>query len=125
MKALSIRQPWAWAIVHAGKDVENRTWRTSRRGEFFVHAARTYDTDGHWFLERELGLVVPPMKYLPAGGIIGRARLIDCVTKSLSPWFSGPYGFVIRDARPVEFFRCNGALGFFEVDPAHRKGLSG
>lgn len=27
MKALSIRQPWAWAILHAGKDVENRDWK--------------------------------------------------------------------------------------------------
>lgn len=24
-KALSVRQPWAWAILHAGKDVENRS----------------------------------------------------------------------------------------------------
>lgn len=27
--ALSIRQPWAWAIVYAGKDIENRTWPTN------------------------------------------------------------------------------------------------
>ena len=26
MKALSIRQPWAWLIVNGYKDVENRTW---------------------------------------------------------------------------------------------------
>ena len=25
MKALTVQQPWAWAIVHGGKDVENRT----------------------------------------------------------------------------------------------------
>ena len=25
-KAISIRQPWAWAIIHAGKRVENRRW---------------------------------------------------------------------------------------------------
>ena len=24
MLAVSIRQPWAWAVIHAGKDVENR-----------------------------------------------------------------------------------------------------
>lgn len=24
--ALSIRQPWAWAILCAGKDIENRSW---------------------------------------------------------------------------------------------------
>lgn len=26
MHALTIIQPWAWAVAHAGKDVENRTW---------------------------------------------------------------------------------------------------
>ncbi len=25
MLAISIRQPWAWAVIRAGKDVENRT----------------------------------------------------------------------------------------------------
>jgi len=28
MKAITIKQPWAWAIVFAGKDIENRSWRT-------------------------------------------------------------------------------------------------
>jgi len=27
MKALTLKQPWAWAVAHAGKDVENRTWK--------------------------------------------------------------------------------------------------
>lgn len=31
-KALSVRQPWASAIVFAGKDVENRSLRTHYRG---------------------------------------------------------------------------------------------
>ncbi len=26
MRALTVKQPWAWAICHAGKDVENRGW---------------------------------------------------------------------------------------------------
>lgn len=25
-RALTVKQPWAWAICHAGKNVENRTW---------------------------------------------------------------------------------------------------
>lgn len=25
MKAITLRQPWAWAVMHGGKDVENRT----------------------------------------------------------------------------------------------------
>ena len=37
--ALSIRQPWAWAIINAGKDIEYRQWRTSHRGLFCIRAA--------------------------------------------------------------------------------------
>lgn len=118
MRALSIRQPWAWAILHADRDIENRTWRTSRRGEFFLHAATTYDTDGHWFLEREFGLKVPSIGDLPRGGIVGIARLIDCVDRHESRWFSGPYGFVLADVAPTRFFPYCGALGFFDIADA-------
>ena len=38
MRALSIRQPWAWLIVNGHKDIENRSWRTKYRGPFLVHA---------------------------------------------------------------------------------------
>ena len=38
MKAISIQQPWAWAIIHAGMDVENRTWNTHYRGLLAIHA---------------------------------------------------------------------------------------
>jgi hypothetical protein len=41
MRALTVRQPWAWAIVHGGKDVENRTRNLagSYRGPVAIHAA--------------------------------------------------------------------------------------
>jgi len=39
MKALSIRQPWAFAIFRLGKDIENRTWATAHRGLLVIHAA--------------------------------------------------------------------------------------
>ncbi len=32
MKALSVRQPWAWLIVNGCKDIENRDWSTKLRG---------------------------------------------------------------------------------------------
>src|SRR5207302_502261 len=38
MKALTVRQPWAWAIVQGKKDVENRSWRTDHRGMVAIHA---------------------------------------------------------------------------------------
>jgi hypothetical protein len=33
-----VQQPWAWAIVHGGKDVENRTQAWSYRGPIAIHA---------------------------------------------------------------------------------------
>jgi hypothetical protein len=46
MKALSIRQPWAWLILHAGKDIENRDRKPRNpalhfRGSFLIHAGLT------------------------------------------------------------------------------------
>lgn len=57
MKCLSIRQPWAWAILYAGKDIENRTWFTYHRGPFLLHASKTYDDEGHDFLAAEMIIV--------------------------------------------------------------------
>ena len=25
-RALTVHAPWAWAIIHGGKDIENRSW---------------------------------------------------------------------------------------------------
>ena len=43
MKALSIRQPWAWLIARGVKTVENRTWATNFRGRFYIHASAKFD----------------------------------------------------------------------------------
>jgi hypothetical protein len=45
--AISIRQPWAWAVVHAGKDVENRGPHAQRQFQaavgqrVYIHASKT------------------------------------------------------------------------------------
>jgi hypothetical protein len=41
MRAITVRQPWAWAIVHGGKDVENRSRNIagSYRGPVAIHAS--------------------------------------------------------------------------------------
>lgn len=122
IEALSIRQPWAWAIVHAGKRVENRSWRKgnpclSFRGPFAIHAARGMTQDEYEgaadFMAR-LGVTVPAPHLLERGGIIGAARLVDIVTDSDSPWFFGPKGLVMTDVVPCNFIGCRGALGFFQ-----------
>lgn len=132
MKALSIRQPWASAILRLGKDIENRDWPTTRRGTIAIHATKPicfedlqsdlYDCDRrsngevsdygltHWADEELPGWP----KYRAA--IIGIADLVDCVTQSNSRWFTGKYGFVLTNSRPLKSpIICPGTLGFWEL----------
>jgi hypothetical protein len=122
MKALSIRQPWAWLIIHGGKDIENRTWKTNVRGRILVHAAKGMTHD-EYDAAMECAIfggnlapdALPNYDQLQRGGIIGSVEIIDCVSASKSPWFFGRYGFVLRDSQPLPFHPCSGRLGFFEV----------
>ncbi|MFQ6550470.1 ASCH domain-containing protein [Aestuariibius sp. 2305UL40-4] len=116
MKALSIRQPWADAIIWHGKDVENRTWQTHYRGPVLIHAAKAWGpserADLAWVEERT-GTKLEDVDRPLLGGIIGQVEIIDCVAKMESRWFFGPYGFVLANAKPLPFRPCRGALGFF------------
>lgn len=105
IKALSIKQPYPHHIFHNGKDVENRDWPTNGRGWFIVHAGVS---------KSELD---DDEMHLPRGGIVGMARIVDCVTKMESEWFFGKYGFVLRDAFPLPLVPCRGQLGFFKLEP--------
>lgn len=112
VKALSIMQPWAWLIVAGHKDIENRTWSTRFRGPVLIHAGKRIDGDAQ---DWEWPDIERPASF-DLGGIIGEADIVDCVTASTSPWFCGPFGFVIRNARPLPFRPCRGFLGFFTPD---------
>jgi len=117
MKALSIKNPWAWLIVNGYKDIENRSWPTQLRGKILIHVGKSIDWEGCV----EAGRIVhpmPPPEIFEAdlGGIIGEVEIVDCVTKSDSPWFSGPYGFVLANAKRLPFMPLRGQLGFFEVE---------
>ncbi len=122
MKALSIRQPWAWLIIHAGKDIENRDWATKVRGLVLVHAAKGMTRDEYAdvreFCDRSANALVPDFDALQRGGIIGSVEIVDCVKHSESRWFFGCYGFVLHNPQPLPFVPFRGALGFFDV-PDH------
>lgn len=117
--ALSIRQPWAWLIINAGKDIENRSWPTRFRGRVLIHASKgmtrqEYEDAMNWIVfQLPLDFHEPQMDELQRGGIIGETEIVDCVTRSTSPWFVGEYGFVMRNTKPLPFRACKGALGFF------------
>lgn len=141
MKALSLRQPWAYAVLHLGKRIENRTWDTTFRGTFLIHAAKACTAPEYEeFVEFTRGRaiahpIVPLPEALPRGGIVGRARLAGVVRPdgknvSWSPhstlladaagldlrWhIGGNYGFVLADVEPLPFVPWRGAQRWFEV----------
>jgi hypothetical protein len=113
MKAISLRQPWAWAVIHASKDVINRPQGTRYRGPLLIHASRNYDRAGKAWIRRHIGVDVPPQ--LARGGIIGRVYLLGCTEEPRSAWFTGPLALVLSEPTPLPFLTCPGDRGLFEA----------
>jgi predicted transcriptional regulator len=105
MKALSIREPWAGFIIHGKKTIELRTWRTNYRGPVLVHRSGKN------------------------GGIVGIVEIEDIIKiespmqfRALRDKHHAPdtfykerlYGWVLKNAKPVEFIPCKGRLGLWE-----------
>lgn len=138
LRAVSIQQPFAEAIITGRKSLEVRTWRTSYRGRLLIHAGLT------WYGEREQGKALAfqqakriatcigmqeQIASFPRGALVGVVDLVEC--RQLSPeewedtkarhwcddaWRRGLIGWEIRVpyafANSVPF---RGALGIFSV----------
>ena len=115
LKAISIRQPWAWLIVNGYKDIENRVWATNLRGRVLIHAGQSKsDTtpEALAHIKRRYRLANLPDKF-DTGGIVGIAEITDCVRHHRSRWFNGPFGWVLADAQRLPIKPCKGQLKFF------------
>lgn len=129
--ALSVRQPWAWAIIHAGKDVENRSPGMVRHlspvtGPRAIHAAKGMTRDEYELAAsfmRSIGVTCPPPADLLRGGIIGTVEVTKRISKldryeGASRWFFGEAALVLTNPKPCEFVPSVGALGYFRWKPA-------
>jgi hypothetical protein len=118
LRAISVRQPWAWLIVNGYKDVENRSWQTRHRGPILIHAgAATSDLDTATIdrIERRYGLELPD-EY-EVGGIVGVVDIVDCKRRTDSLWHvRGNIGWVMSRPRLLKFRECKGALGLFRPE---------
>lgn len=148
MRALTVQQPWAWAIIHGGKDVENRTQAWGYRGPLAIHAGARWSHRGASIVPDLLGDDLAVLqKYRaamygpdqgsisPAGAIIGVVQLAgvhhaepECCD---SPWAEQSYDehggrtrrdvvhLILENPRPLpEPVRCRGALGLWTL-PDH------
>lgn len=127
MRAISLHQPWASAIVAGIKKIETRSWHTDYRGPLAIHAAlKLVLPNDMKFLSvlEEHGLLG---KSLPRGAILGWTELQDCrlmtaeninqvdpVERLLGQYEPGRYMWMLGDfhalEKPVPF---RGKLGLF------------
>ena len=94
-KAITIRDPWAQAIIHGPKRVENRGQRLRKMlGErVAVHVSKTVDTEAWYQLDENRYFPGDLPKYMAAqdfhhpGQIIGSVRLVGWFENNLGPMF--------------------------------------
>lgn len=134
MKALSIRQPWAYLIAAGYKDFENRTWHTKYEGRIYIHAGKknaseidrksALQTWASHVVNTDIDITESDVEKFTAsihnlqqhGALIGEVDIASCVHDSDSPWFTGPHGFVLRNPEIYQVpIPMAGRLGFFDV----------
>jgi hypothetical protein len=101
--ALTVCQPWGWAIIHGPKRWENRVWQTAYRGPLVIHAgiSLAWMDQGAAFLAGQ-NLALPDR--LTFGAALGLVDLVDCVPVAETagdPFASGPWCWRLENPRPL------------------------
>ena len=125
MKVLSIKEPCASLIKEKKKLIETRSWKTSYRGELYIHASKSkvvYD-------ERNLLSLLSTTNF-HFGFILCKCKLVDCIymteeyvedMKQNHPqeylcgeYKMGRYAWVLDEIEPLEKpIKAKGALGIW------------
>lgn len=131
MRAITVRQPWAWQIVNQRKDVENRTRNIAGkyRGPVAIHAGLTPDQEALRRLPVRAPEWVTATRVFDYGVFLGVVDLVDvhhCFNaetnfEGCSPWAEpDAWHLVLTNPRPIPLplqFRCRGALGLWTPAP--------
>lgn len=112
---LTVLEPYSWLIFNAGKDIENRTWSTTFRGRLYIHSGKRLYADESWIAEY-YGPDCLKGCLKQRGHIVGHVDVVDCVDRSDSKWFSGPWEFVLANATTIKPIPYRGAQGFWKAE---------
>ena len=75
MKAFTVYQPYAYAIVAGLKGYETRPRRTHIRGRVAVHAGK----GNPQFVSMPVSIALPESAVLHYGAVLGTVEIVDCV----------------------------------------------
>lgn len=120
MMAVTLIQPWAWAIAHAGKRLENRSWQTHVWPDrLAIHAGGKLDKGGVLML-RKAGIDAP----LPIvrSAVVAVARVDGVIHAEPDVddeqrfWWRGPLAWRLADVVPLRKpIPCSGAQGLWQL----------
>ena len=134
MKAITICQPYASAIMVGIKRVENREWATPYRGPLLIHCGKSkkwmdsYDgrqeeemRKAGFRFDEDGGLIITKPQFF--GAILGTVEMLGCVTLDKyqaafgdDPWAFGKFCWILGNPvwleKPIPY---RGQLGIFEV----------
>ena len=140
MRAFTVYQPYAYAIIAGLKQYETRPRKTHIRGRVAVHAGRldevhaTKHLSGNdfWALMAEIGGKTD----LPRGAVLGTVEIVDCVPveeiihtlsereRLLGDYSPGRFAWVLKN--PVAFSMpvpAKGKQGWWNWDEERRNPL--
>jgi hypothetical protein len=129
LKALSLKQPFAWLIANGYLLVDDRSWGTQYRGPILIHASKGLYEAYYQHIRSNTDVPIPDRDKLEYGGVVGIANLVLCskpgqlpagISREQRAHFGGVhqeyYGFLFAQARPLPLMPCAGKLGIFEID---------
>lgn len=139
LKAITIRQPWAWLLTSGAvqaterglpvKRVENRSWRTRHRGPVAIHASQSRQElkalsmgAGRWPLPE--GVAFPEESELCFGKVVAVADLVDVLPVELwkarhpqDAFAVGPYCMILERVRLLPRpFAAKGSQMLWDLD---------
>lgn len=123
IKVLNIAQPNAHYVIFKGKNVENRSRQTKKRGLIAIYGSKTFN-------KTRFEDAIVEKEDCDFGYIIGFVELVNCITKKevnskTKKWFVGKYGWVLINPIslkvPIKVRPPNGAIIWWELKGARAK----
>jgi hypothetical protein len=124
-KAITLYRPWAGAIAHLGKDIENRSWQCPLPvGDWIgIHAGAKWDEDAADWIQRTTYQDVSESDH--PQGLVAIAEFLGNTNDSDSPWkIEGQVGWklgrVIALDAPIQ---CRGQMKLWNIPECDRQNI--
>lgn len=130
MKVLSLMEPWGSLIKEKVKYVETRSWKTSYRGELYIHTSLKKIPKKDERIQNLVNLLQD--KNIKYGYIIAKCKLVDCIymdeefvnkIKKENPteymcgeYAVGRYAWILEDIEEIEPIQAKVHLGIWNYE---------